>query len=164
MCPLTHDLSQSPQKTWHKFVWPINDQCFLDFFTTLFVIAFLMWVFFFGCKNYSSEMAFLSLSVVYERHIHPSVSRKVWLMQIVAKGPISGLPSNQTVHSLINTHQKKIEKKVYDVRNVNLLSSVCPDRILATCLELRTGGVDSRWYLVFAQVFRLIIGTQSHVS
>lgn len=121
-------------------------------------------LFFFGCKNYSSEMAFLSLSVVYERHIHPSVSTKVWLMQIVAKGPISGLPSNQTVHSLINTHQKKIEKKVYDVRNVNLLSSVCPDRILATCLELRTGGVDSRWYLVFAQVFRLIIGTQSHVS
>ena len=28
---------------------------------------------------------------------------------------------------------ENIEKKVYDVRNVNLLSSVCPDRILATC-------------------------------
>lgn len=137
---------------------------FLTFLRHYLLLLFWCGFIFFGCKNYSSKMAFLSLSVVYERHIHPSVSRKVWLMQIVAKGPISGLPSNQTVHSLINTHQKKIEKKVYDVRNVNLLSSVCPDRILATCLELRTGGVDSRWYLVFAQVFRLIIGTQSHVS
>lgn len=137
---------------------------FLTFLRHYLLLLFWCGFIFFGCKNYSSEMAFLSLSVVYERHIHPSVSRKVWLMQIVAKGPISGLPSNQTVHSLINTHQKKIEKKVYDVRNVNLLSSVCPDRILATCLELRTGGVDSRWYLVFAEVFRLIIGTQSLVS
>lgn len=137
---------------------------FLTFLRHYLLLLFWCGFFFVGCKNYSSEMAFLSLSVVYERHIHPSVSTKVWLMQIVAKGPISGLPSNQTVHSLINTHQKKIEKKVYDVRNVNLLSSVCPDRILATCLELRTGGVDSRWYLVFAEVFRLIIGTQSLVS
>lgn len=137
---------------------------FLTFLRHYLLLLFWCGFFFVGCKNYSLEMAFLSLSVVYERHIHPSVSTKVWLMQIVAKGPISGLPSNQTVHSLINTHQKKIEKKVYDVRNVNLLSSVCPDRILATCLELRTGGVDSRWYLVFAEVFRLIIGTQSLVS
>lgn len=137
---------------------------FLTFYDIICYCFFDVGLFFWLQKLFIGNGIYFTECSIYERHIHPSVSRKVWLMQIVAKGPISGLPSNQTVHSLINTHQKKIEKKVYDVRNVNLLSSVCPDRILATCLELRTGRVDSRWYLVFAQVFRLIIGTQSHVS
>lgn len=87
--------------------------------------------FFLEKRNNSLEMALIPECGLLEK-IHPSVSRA---LINVNRGEGShfriAIKSDSTQFNKYTS--ENIEKKVYDVRNVNLLSSVCPDRILATC-------------------------------